>query len=122
MNEIFNFYHILLKRSCLKKIKNINAKNSHFNTVDLHWIFSVAKLEVSFPRVLLATHRYSPLSVLFTLVIVSCLLCCCLDKLILELLFIGDPSFVHDIVGAGFPVALQDKVKISPSVVVTLRG
>ena len=34
----------------------------------------------------------------------------------------GDPSLVHDIVGTGFPVALQDKVTLPPFVVVTLLG
>ena len=57
------------------------------------------------------------LSVLFTFVIVSCLLS--VDKLILELLLIGDPSLVHDIFGTGFSVVLQDKVRLPPSVVVT---
>ena len=84
----------------------------------LHRIFTVEALEVSFPTLLLATHWYSPLSVLFTFVMVSCLLSA--DKLILELLLTGDPSFVHDIVGTGFPVALQDKVTLPPSVFVTL--
>ena len=84
----------------------------------LHCIFTVAVFEVSFPTSFLAPHLYSPLSVLLTFLIASCLLS--YDKLILELSLIGDPSLVHDIVGTGFPVALQDKVKISPSVVVTL--
>jgi len=46
------------------------------------------------------------------------------EKLILELIvvFTGDPSLVHDIVGTGFPEALQDNVKLSPSVVTTLPG
>ena len=85
----------------------------------LHSTFTVAALEVSFPRLLLATHRYSPLYVLFTFVIVNCFLSG--DKLILWLL-IGDPFFVHDNVGAGFPAALQDKVTVSPSVLETFRG
>ncbi len=71
---------------------------------------------------LLATHRYSPLSVLLTFVIVNCFLSS--EKLILELLlvFTGDPFLVHDIVGTGFPVALQDKVTFSPSVSVLAFG
>ena len=73
-------------------------------------------LVVSFPRLLLATNRYSPLSVLFTFVIVSCLLSA--EKLILELLLIGNPPLIHDIVDAGFPVALPLKVTFSPSVFV----
>ena len=83
----------------------------------LHRIFTVEALEVSFPTLLLATHWYSPLSVLFKFIMVSFLLSD--DKLILELLLIGDPSLVHDIVGTGFPVVSQDKVTLSPSFVVT---
>ncbi len=37
-------------------------------------------------------------------------------------MFIGDPFLVHDIVGSGFPVALQDKVTLSPSVSVSACG
>jgi len=46
------------------------------------------------------------------------------EKLILELVvvFTGDPSLVHDIVGIGFPVALQVNVKLSLSGVATLPG
>ena len=75
--------------------------------------------EVTFPMLLLATHRYSPLSVLLTFVIISCLLSS--DKLILKLLLAskGDPFLIHNIVGPGFPVALQDKVMLIPSVAVT---
>ena len=64
---------------------------------------------------LFATHRYSPLSVLFTFVIVNSFLSS--EKLILELLllFTGNPFLVHDTVGSGFPVALQDKDTVSPS-------
>ena len=83
----------------------------------LHCTSSLAAFEVSFPTLLLATHRYSPLSFLFTFVIVSLLLSA--DKLTLELLLIGDPSLVHDIVGTGFPIALQDKVTLPLSVLVT---
>jgi len=43
------------------------------------------------------------------------------EKLILEE-STGDPSLVHDIVGTGLPVALQDKVRLSPSVFSTLPG
>ena len=69
---------------------------------------------------LFATHRYSPLSVLFTFVIVKVLLPS--EKLILPFVSTGDPFLVHDIVGMGFPVALQDKVKSAPSVVVIACG
>ena len=34
----------------------------------------------------------------------------------------GDPSLVHDSVGGGFPVALQNKVMRSPSSGVTFLG
>ena len=86
----------------------------------LHWTFSEATLEVAFPRLLLATHRYSPLSLLFKFVIVNCFLSS--KKLILPLVFKGDLFLVHDIVGAGFPATLQDKVKFSPSVFVWASG
>ena len=71
-------------------------------------------LEVAFPTLLLATHRYAPLSVLLTFVIVSCSLSA--DKRIRASSFglIEDPVFVHDIVKE-LPVALQKRVKFSPS-------
>ena len=71
---------------------------------------------------LLATHRYSPLSTLLTFVIVNCLLSAA--KLILELIdvFTGYPSLVHNIVGTGFAVASQDNVTLFPSVSAPLRG
>ena len=94
-------------------VKMLKTMHSHFTSTS-------AALEVSFPTLLLATHRYSPLSVLFTFVIANCLLSS--DKLILEFLLIGDPSLVHDIVGTGFPVALQDKATLSFSVIVTFLG
>ena len=72
------------------------------------------EFEVSFPTLFLATHRYSPLSVLLVFVIVNNLLSC--EKLILELLFMGNPSLTQDIDGSGFPVALQDRVIFSPSI------
>ena len=79
----------------------------------LHWISNEAALEVSFPSLLFATQRYSPLSDLLTSVIVNFWFSA--EKLILGLLLIGDPSLVHEIVGTGFPSALQDKVKLLPS-------
>ena len=84
----------------------------------LHCTSSVATSEVSFPRMLFATHRYSPLSVLFTFVTVNCLLSP--EKLILEfiIVFTGYPFLVHDIVGTGFPVTLQEKIRVFPSVFV----
>ena len=44
------------------------------------------------------------------------------EKGIPWLLFIGDPSLVHDSVGGGFPLALQNKVTVSPSSTVTFLG
>ncbi len=79
----------------------------------LHSIFIVAASEVSFPR---------PLSVLFTFLIVNC--CLSYGKLIFEMLlvFTGNPFLVHEIVGSGFPVALQDKLTFSPSAFVAACG
>ena len=75
-------------------------------------------LEVSFPRLFLATHRYSPPSALLTFITIKCLLSA--DKLIPELLVITDPSLVHDIVGTGFPMALQERVAFFPSSALTI--
>ena len=71
-------------------------------------------LDIAFPTLLLATHRYAPLSVLLTFVIVSCSLSA--DKRIRasSFGFIEDPFFVQDIVKE-LPVALQKRVKFSPS-------
>ena len=71
------------------------------------------EFEVSFPTLFLATHWYSPLSVLLIFVIVNRLLS--FERPILDLLFMGDPSLTQDIDGSGFPVALQDRVIFSPS-------
>ena len=87
-------------------------------TLYLHCTSSLMPLEVSFPRLFLATHRYSPPSSLLTFVTVKCLFSA--DKLILKLLVITDPSLVHDNVGTGFPVALQDRVAFFPSSALTL--
>ena len=78
------------------------------------------EFEVSFPTLLFAAHWYSPLSVLLVFVIVNNLLSC--EKLILELLFMGNPSLTQDIDGSGFPVALQDRVIFSPSIGVLFSG
>lgn len=94
----------------------INYNNPSY----LHWTSSVATSDaetyVRFPTLLFALHRYFPLSVLLRLVIVKCFWFP--EKLILELLVLvstTNPFMNHDIVGAGFPVALQDKVTLSPS-------
>ena len=78
------------------------------------------EFEVSFPTLFLATHRYSPLSVLLVFVIVNNLLSC--EKLILESLLMGNSSLTQDIDGSGFPVALQDRVIFSPSIGVFPSG
>ena len=74
----------------------------------------MAALEVAFPTLLLATHRYAPLSFLLTFVIASCSFS--VEKRIhtSSSVFIADPFFVHDIVKE-LPVALQKRVKFSPS-------
>ena len=79
-------------------------------------------MEVAFPRLLFATHRYTPSSALLTFVIVKFLFSA--SKLILEspLLLIMVASLVHDIVGTGSPLTLQDKVTVSPSIFVALCG
>ena len=83
----------------------------------LHWTLSVLAVEETFPRLLFATHLYSPLSVLRTLIIFNCLLSSEIEILELPLVFKGDPSLVHDIVGSGCPsTLLQDKVTLVPSV------
>ena len=81
---------------------------------------STLEFEVSFPTLFLATHWYSPLSVLLIFVIVNRLLS--FERLILDLLFKGDPSLTQDIDGSGFPVALQDRVIFSPSMGVFPSG
>ena len=70
---------------------------------------------MAFPSLLYATHRYSPLSALLTFVIVKVFLFD--EKLILISSFgiKGDPFLVHDIVGAGSPLAPHDKVTLVPS-------
>ena len=67
-----------------------------------------------------ATQIYSPLSPLITFVIVNVLLFSL--KVILEVVFTTEPSFVHENVGAGLPTALQVKVTFSPSVFVSFCG
>ena len=77
---------------------------------------------MAFPRLLLATHRYSPLSFLLTLVTVNCVLLTEKMNFQLCLAFIGDPFAVHEIVGTGYPVALHVKVTLTSSLVVILWG
>ena len=90
--------------------------------VFLHWTVRKAALELTAPTLLLATHLYSPLSTLFTLVMFSCLLPA--DKLILALsvVFIGDPFLVHENFGVGLPLALHDNATFNPSSTVRFCG
>ena len=81
---------------------------------------STLEFEVLFPTPFLASHWYSPLSVLLTFVIVNRLLSC--EMPIRELLLMGDPSLIQDIDGSGFPVALQNRVIFSPSMGVFPSG
>ena len=64
------------------------------------------------PTLFVATHLYSPLSVLFTFVILSCLLSA--DKLILSLAVTADPFLVQEYVGSGTPIASPEKVASDP--------
>ena len=77
----------------------------------------MAIFEEAFPTSLWATHRYFPLSDLFTFVIVNSLLSA--KKLILLPLLTRFPSFDQESTGSGFPVALQVNVTFLPSVVVS---
>ena len=61
---------------------------------------------------LIATHLYSPLSVLFKFVMLSSLLSA--DKLILSLAATTDPSLVQENVGSGMPFASLEKVTLDP--------
>lgn len=90
--------------------------------LNLHCTFRRAALEEAFPRLLFATHRYSPSSAVLTFAMFNSLLSA--PKLILEspLALMMDPSLVHDTVGTGSPLALQDKVTFSPSIFVAFCG
>lgn len=108
----------------IKHFSNCLVLINYNNPSYLHWTSSVATSYVDtyawFPTLLLALHRYFPLSVRLRLVIVKCFWFP--EKRILELLILvstENPFMNHDIVGAGFPVALQDKVTLSPSDLVT---
>ena len=81
---------------------------------------NVAALELTVPTLLVATHLYSPLSVLFTFVRLSCLLSA--DKLILLSAVIADPSLVQENVGSGTPFASLEKVTLDPCTSVLLCG
>lgn len=95
---------------------------SNIKILFLHCMLNLAASEVSIPTLFSATHRYSPLSVLLTLVMVNSVLFA--EKLILKLslVFTGDPFLVHEIVSTGLPIASQDRVKFSPSVTISPCG
>ena len=87
--------------------------------VSLHCTVNLAAMDVTLPTLLLATHLYSPLSVLFTFVMVSCLPSAVkLILLGLIVTFIAVPFMVHEILGQGTPLATHEKVTLDPSIVV----
>ena len=88
----------------------------------LPWTSTVAISDEVFPRMLIATHRYSPLSVFFAFFILKDLLS--EPNLTLEspLLLIRRPLLFHDIEGTGLPTASHDKVKLLYSDFVTFCG
>ena len=88
--------------------------------VSLHCTFNVEGLDSTLLTLFVATQIYSPLSPLIKFVIVNVLLFSL--KVILEVVFTTEPSFVHENVGAGLPTALHVKVKFSPSFFVSFCG
>ena len=88
--------------------------------VSLHCTVNLAAMDVTLPTLLLlATHLYSPLSVLFTFVMVSCSPSAVkLILLGLAVKFIAVPFMVHEILGQGTPLATHEKVTLDPSIVV----
>ena len=95
---------------------------SKWAKVFLHWTVRKAALDLTAPTLLFATHLYSPVSTLFTLVMFSCLLSA--DKLILALsvILIGDPLLVHENFGEGLPLALHENATFNPSSTVPFCG
>lgn len=83
--------------------------------VFLHWTLSALPLEETFPRLLFATHWYSPLSVLLTFTIIRFLLSLVKEIPELPLVSKGDPFIVQEVVGSGSPLELQYKVTAVPS-------
>ena len=75
---------------------------------------NVATKADTLSTLLLARQLYSPLSILFTFVMDSCLLSS--DKLILGLAvtFIVVPFMVHERLGSGTPLATHEKVTLDP--------
>ena len=72
-------------------------------------------MEVTISTLLIAKQMYSPTSVLFTLVMVSCLLSAVKLILGLEVVFTGDPFMVQENVGVGLPLALHKNDTFKPS-------
>ena len=79
---------------------------------------NVAIKDVTLSTLLLATHLYSPLSVLFTFVTVSCWPSAVEQILGLAVEFIAVPFMVHERLGSGTPLAIHEKVTLDPSFVV----
>ena len=94
--------------------------NKKWVKIFLQCIVNIAALELTVPTLLVATHLYFPLSVLFTFVMLSCLLSA--DKLILPLAVTADPSLVQENVGSGMPFASLEKVTLDPCTSVSLCG
>ena len=72
-------------------------------------------MEVTILTLLIAKQMYSPTSVLFTLVMVSCLLSAVKLILGLAVIFTGDPFMVQENVGVGLPLALHKNDTFKPS-------
>ena len=72
-------------------------------------------LDETFPRLFCATHRYSPLSALFTFVIISCSLLFVKEILELPLVFKRDPLIIQRTDGVGSPSTIQEIVTLVPS-------
>ena len=72
-------------------------------------------LDETFPRLFCATHRYSPLSALFTFVIINCSLLFVKEILELPLVFSGDRFMIQRTDGVGSPSTIQDIVTPVPS-------
>ena len=88
----------------------------HF-LVSLHCTVNLAAMDVALPTLLLATHLYSPLSVLFTFVTISCWPSAVKLILGLAVTFIAVPFMVQEILGEGTPPAIHEKVTLDPSIV-----
>ena len=90
-----NFRCFSRTKKLFKILKYKYKSMTGIKTLFLHCMSNLATSEVSLPTLFSATHRYSPLSVLFTLVMVNCVLFA--EKLILKLslVFTGDPFSVQ---------------------------